>query len=317
MDPFDPATDEGQPLVHRVLVVDDEPVIRDFLARLLGRDGELVVVTAPTTADALEKLRDDRFDLLVADKNLPDVDGIELISRARALRPELEAVMITGYASAASLIAALAAGASDYLVKPFRDVAVVRAKIRAALERRPQLEQARRRPQELALRAAALLAHGRGGAPSAWAMLERALTLYEGVLAHPPLGTVRVVGPHDVAPVLVGSGIAADTAEPIPEQLESADVVVLSTEVRGWRELAEVLRPKMDVVLLASPRAELSELLEALGLRLDLVGFGSAWTTRLPEQVRMRLLRRAIDRAQKELHRALEDFETELKRRLA
>src|SRR4051794_19966428 len=121
MDPFEPSgADEQQPLVHRVLVVDDEPVICDFLARLLGRDGELIVVTAGSTGEALEKIRADRFDLLVADKNLPDVDGVELIARARAERPELEAVMITGYASAASLISALAAGASDYLVKPFR-----------------------------------------------------------------------------------------------------------------------------------------------------------------------------------------------------
>ena len=126
----------GGTLASTVLVVDDEPVVRDVCARLLSREPDLVVTLAEDAEQALVLLDSQRFDVLITDKNLPGMGGVELISEARALQPALEAVMITGYSSSESVIAAFAAGASDYILKPFEDLRLVRAKVRAALERR-------------------------------------------------------------------------------------------------------------------------------------------------------------------------------------
>ncbi len=86
--------------------------------------------------------------MLITDKNLPQMSGIELIAEARRLQPALEAMMITGYASSESVIAAFAAGASDYILKPFDDLRVLRAKVRAALERRAERVKGREQARE-------------------------------------------------------------------------------------------------------------------------------------------------------------------------
>jgi YesN/AraC family two-component response regulator len=92
--PPEPAT-----LASNVLVVDDEPVVRDVFQRLLAREQDMVVTVAEDAEQGLELLKKQRFELLITDKNLPGMGGIELIAEARSVRPMIEAVMITGYAS--------------------------------------------------------------------------------------------------------------------------------------------------------------------------------------------------------------------------
>src|SRR5688572_7242663 len=89
---------EPETLASNVLVVDDEPVVRDVFQRLLAREPDMVVSTAPDAEQGLEMVKQRRFELLITDKNLPGMGGIELIAEARAIRPIMEAVMITGYA---------------------------------------------------------------------------------------------------------------------------------------------------------------------------------------------------------------------------
>src|SRR5262245_34165121 len=95
----DPESGSGT-LASNVIVVDDEAVVRDVFSRLLAREADLVVHLAETAERALEMLQAQRFELLVTDKNLPGKGGVELIAEARAMHPTLEAIMITGYASA-------------------------------------------------------------------------------------------------------------------------------------------------------------------------------------------------------------------------
>src|SRR4051812_16760799 len=130
--PPEPAT-----LASNVLIVDDEPVVRDVFQRLLAREQDMVVVVAEDAEQGLELVKQQRFELLITDKNLPGMSGIELIAEARALRPNIEAVMITRHPGSEALVSAVAPGGSDYLGKPFDDLEGGAAKGGAPAQRRP------------------------------------------------------------------------------------------------------------------------------------------------------------------------------------
>ena len=101
-----------------ILVVDDEA---DFVAnyqRLLRRRGYRVV-SAGSRGDGLVILERDPLALVITDLRLPDGDGLELVRVARRLPTPTPSIVVTGFASEASRMAALAAGASAYLAKPF------------------------------------------------------------------------------------------------------------------------------------------------------------------------------------------------------
>ncbi len=117
--------------------------------------------------------------------------------------------MITGYASAESVIAALSAGASDYLTKPFEDLKVVQAKVRAALGRRHEQLLFRERAHEVAREAAALLEQGKDAPEPEWKKLEQQLGEYEKAIQAGGGGRVRVVGDPEVLSVLLAAGIDA------------------------------------------------------------------------------------------------------------
>jgi CheY-like chemotaxis protein len=313
--PFD--TEEGEEesgsttLASTVLLVDDEPVVLDVCSRLLTREPDLVVLQAVSAEEALPVLQAQRVDVLITDKNLPQMSGIELIAEARRLHPALEAMMITGYASSESVIAAFAAGASDYILKPFDDLRVLRAKVRAALERRAERVKGREMARSVAKDAAALLDAGQDAPELAHQALENELRNYEqAVNAGATTGRVAVVGSAEAVEVLRAEGFQAVALPVSSPELETADVVILETGEPRWRMVAEILQSRSpDVLLLASPQADLSDLLEAIGLRLDLVGFGSSsGTAALPERVRMLLVRRSIQHAQNRLASAMAIF---------
>jgi signal transduction histidine kinase/DNA-binding response OmpR family regulator/serine phosphatase RsbU (regulator of sigma subunit) len=127
---------EGRP---RVLVVDDNADMRDYVARLLAdRYG---VVTAVDGLDALEKAEAVRPDLVVSDVMMPRVDGLELVRRLRAMPDlaDLPVVLLSARAGADSSVEGLDVGADDYLVKPFAAdelLGRVGARLSAGVERR-------------------------------------------------------------------------------------------------------------------------------------------------------------------------------------
>ena len=120
---------------RRVLLVDDEQAILQVLKGMLEFDG-LGVTTAVSGEEALERLRASAFDLLITDKNLPGVDGVELAHGARQMDPRIGIVLMTGYGSVESAQAVL--GVVDaYFTKPF-DLRTFRRSLLTILEHRCQ-----------------------------------------------------------------------------------------------------------------------------------------------------------------------------------
>ncbi len=99
-----------------ILVVDDEAPVRHFLKLLLERLG-YSVDTATGGPDALRKCANRTYDVVLTDLIMPRMDGLEVIRRVKEVSPETEVVMITGYPSSETIIAATRAGALDYLPK--------------------------------------------------------------------------------------------------------------------------------------------------------------------------------------------------------
>jgi len=120
------------PLVERqVLVVDDEPDIRELLELTLSKMG-LGVVAVGSLAEARERLGRARFDLCLTDMRLPDGEGLELVRDISALDVDLPVAVITAHGSAENAVAALKAGAFDYVSKPV-GLEQLRALVKSAL----------------------------------------------------------------------------------------------------------------------------------------------------------------------------------------
>jgi two-component system response regulator AtoC len=102
-----------------VLVVDDEPSVRQVLAAAIAKAG-CTVDTVASAAAALDRLALASFDVVVSDVHMPDGDGIELLRQARARGVQATFIMVTAFASVDSAIDAIKAGAWDYITKPVR-----------------------------------------------------------------------------------------------------------------------------------------------------------------------------------------------------
>jgi two-component system, NtrC family, response regulator PilR len=118
----------------RVLVADDERSMRELLAIVLKREGYDVLL-AENGRTALAALERAPVDLLISDIKMPDMTGIDVLRAAKALDPELQAIMMTAFASQDTAIEALRLGACDYLIKPF-NVDELKLKVRDKLESR-------------------------------------------------------------------------------------------------------------------------------------------------------------------------------------
>ena len=114
-----------------VLVVDDEPDIRELLELTLVKMG-LAVASVGTLAEAKERLKGGRYDLCLTDMRLPDGEGLELVRHIAGLPVDLPVAVITAHGSAQNAVAALKAGAFDYVSKPV-GLEQLRALVRSAL----------------------------------------------------------------------------------------------------------------------------------------------------------------------------------------
>jgi putative nucleotidyltransferase with HDIG domain len=118
----------------KIIVVDDEEIIRNLARDVLSDEGYEVTVCA-SASEALQQIKSANFDLLLSDIKMPEMDGIELIKNALAARPDTVAVIMTGYASIETARMALKEGAYDYMMKPF-EVEEVRNAVKNALDRK-------------------------------------------------------------------------------------------------------------------------------------------------------------------------------------
>ena len=103
---------------ERVLIVDDEPCVLDLSAKVLAKE-QYLVTTAHSGYEALEVAKRRKFDLLMTDIVMPEMDGLELLRRLRELYPDITAVVVTGYGTIENAVNSLKYGAEGFVVKPF------------------------------------------------------------------------------------------------------------------------------------------------------------------------------------------------------
>jgi len=121
-------------LTGEILIVDDERSVREFLGIYLRRAGHRV--DAAGDAESGKKAMAAReFDVVITDLRMPDGTGLEMLEQSKALHPDTQVIVVTAYATAETAIAAMKAGAYDYLTKPFK-VDEVGLVVERALERR-------------------------------------------------------------------------------------------------------------------------------------------------------------------------------------
>src|SRR3954467_1135995 len=116
-----------------VLVIDDEPIVLDLFQRVLSERG-LSIRTARNAEEACALLGREGFGCVLADKNLPGLDGIEIVRRVRQSQPYCACILMTAYASTESAVEALRLGAIDYLEKPFDDLGRIADRIDDAVK---------------------------------------------------------------------------------------------------------------------------------------------------------------------------------------
>lgn len=120
--------------IQEILIVDDEPIIREILVRKLTESGYRPV-PAENAFEALTRMKESPFPLVLSDIMMPGIDGIELLKRVRSMYPDTAVVMITAVSNVSIAIEALREGAYDYLIKPFNLEEVVLS-VRNAFEKR-------------------------------------------------------------------------------------------------------------------------------------------------------------------------------------
>ncbi len=134
----------------RVLAVDDEPVVCESIRRVLSEEGYRVTTTT-SAREGIDLLAREEIDLVLLDIKMPDLDGIEFLRRARALSPETEVVIVTGYATIDTAVEAIKLGAFDYLEKPVSPPQLIVAAARA-LERKHLIDLTRQLRSEIETR---------------------------------------------------------------------------------------------------------------------------------------------------------------------
>ncbi len=208
----------------RILVVDDERFFREAIRDVLGAAG-LEVEAVETGEAALERLEERRFAAVVLDLQLPDLHGLEVLRRARTLRPELRVVILSAHTEQANVLEALRLGAFDYLAKPLHEEELVFA-VRRALatydlavgwhglrERLGRLEgalaalleQARTAPSQQELREGVVrcVSEVLGAAKTSLLLLDEGPGELRVAAAHG-----RKIPEEELAPVALGEGVA-------------------------------------------------------------------------------------------------------------
>jgi len=105
----------------KILVVDDFSTMRRIIKNILKQLGYMNIEEAEDGSQALNKLKNGKFDFLISDWNMPNMTGLELLKQARATESlkELPVLMVTAEAEKENIIAAVQAGVNNYVVKPF------------------------------------------------------------------------------------------------------------------------------------------------------------------------------------------------------
>ncbi len=118
---------------ERILIVDDEDGMRRLLGRVLTREG-YETSTVGSGAEALRLVANERFDLVVTDIKMPEMDGLQLLGELKEFEPSLLIIVMTAYGTIENAVQALRLGAYDYITKPF-ETDEIKLTVAKALER--------------------------------------------------------------------------------------------------------------------------------------------------------------------------------------
>ncbi len=144
--------------LRKVLVVDDDPVVGKSFNRVLSKEKGYVVITAENAAQALEKLREQEYDVVFTDIKMPGMDGVELAERVKARRPWTPVVIVTGYGTTANEQRARALGVSAFLNKPLSPEMIEQSATTALLHPEAQAQPTSMAAESTAVKAVATAA---------------------------------------------------------------------------------------------------------------------------------------------------------------
>src|ERR1039457_4547226 len=123
----------------RILVVDDEEIVIRSCLRILG-DRDYVVEAVQDGLEALRKVEENAYDVIILDIMMPKIDGLEVLQRVKETHPDIDVIMITGLSQIDTAVRSMKLGAFDYLPKPF-DPDELKLVVKRALERRQLLQE--------------------------------------------------------------------------------------------------------------------------------------------------------------------------------
>ena len=124
----------------RILAVDDEPVILDSFRKILVLDG-FSVDTVETGPEALLLLKKNNYDFVFTDLKMPGMGGVEVTKAAKHLRPDIDVIIVTGYATVETAVDSMKYGAMDYVQKPFTDEELIEFTNKYLIKRQAKLGQ--------------------------------------------------------------------------------------------------------------------------------------------------------------------------------
>lgn len=130
----------------RILLADDDHSVRRVIQFKLEKNG-FDVVAVEDGAKALEALKSDKFDLLLADIRMPGLDGLQLLEKSKEVQPGLKVILITAHGGVSQAVQAVKQGAFDYLIKPFEDEELLIAIEKALAFKKLELENLRLKGQ--------------------------------------------------------------------------------------------------------------------------------------------------------------------------
>ncbi len=121
-------------MTTRLLIVDDETDIRDMLSRHFMLQ-DYYVETAGNGVEALQAMETKRFDIVISDIRMPEMDGVDLLRHIRDQYPMARVIMITGYVTLENALACMRRGADDCIFKPLQDMAELDEAVRLSRQR--------------------------------------------------------------------------------------------------------------------------------------------------------------------------------------
>jgi class 3 adenylate cyclase/AmiR/NasT family two-component response regulator len=237
-----------------LLVVDDNEDNRYVLSQQLNIQGYDNITIATNGHEALNNLRSKSFDLVLLDIMMPDLNGYEVLERMRS-SPELRnipVIMISGIGELDSVVRCIELGAEDYLPKPFEPT-LLRARVRATLERKRLHDQVVAQAADLASQAAQLANWNK--------TLEQRVADQLGEIER--MGRLRRFLSPQVADLIVASGME--------KQLQShrGEITALFCDLRGFTRFSETSDPEDVMVLLRDYHAVIGQIVIKYGATLE------------------------------------------------